>query len=131
SKGKVVLRTTRGAFRFVTGTQYHSAYQINTPYGSLGVRGTEFTCEVKPKEEKRSINGCDIKCTVQSGVVESTTSGGNRRTFTAGQSWCQKGNEYSVTSSGGPPPPSSTPGPGGGGCQEEQGTGGCISGSGG
>src|SRR5215471_1803066 len=69
NKGKVVVQTTRGAFRFVTGTQDHSAYQINTPYGSLGVRGTEFTCEVKPKEQKRQINGCDIKCTVISGAV--------------------------------------------------------------
>src|SRR5262249_8826040 len=57
SSGKVVLQTTRGAFRFVTGTQDHRAYQINTPYGSLGVRGTAFTCEVKPKEQKQQIAG--------------------------------------------------------------------------
>ena len=57
NNGKVVVQATRGAFRFVTGTQDHSAYQLNTPYGSLGVRGTEFTCEVKPKEQKRTING--------------------------------------------------------------------------
>jgi FecR protein len=36
SKGNVVFQTTRGAFRFVTGTQDHRAYVINTPYGSLG-----------------------------------------------------------------------------------------------
>ena len=35
SAGKVVLQTTRGAFRFVTGTQDNSAYQLNTPYGRL------------------------------------------------------------------------------------------------
>src|SRR6516225_7854988 len=64
SSGKVVLQTTRGAFRFVTGTQDHSAYQINTPYGSLGVRGTAFNCEVKPTGEKRQPGGCDIKCKV-------------------------------------------------------------------
>ena len=36
SKGNVVFQTTRGAFRFVTGTQDRRAYVINTPYGSLG-----------------------------------------------------------------------------------------------
>src|SRR5262245_18071642 len=29
NKGKVVLQASRGAFRFVTGTQDHSAYQLN------------------------------------------------------------------------------------------------------
>src|SRR6516164_817640 len=75
SKGKVVLQTTRGAFRFVTGTQDHSAYQLNTPYGSLGVRGTAFNCEVKPKEEKRPEGGCDLKCTVESGSVNVSSGG--------------------------------------------------------
>src|SRR5262249_46863164 len=116
NKGKVVVQTTRGAFRFVTGTQDHSAYQINTPYGSLGVRGTEFTCEVKPKEQKRQINGCDIKCTVVSGAVEATTSTGNRQTFQAGQSFCQAGGMF-VASGGAPPPPPPPPAsPPGGGC---------------
>jgi FecR protein len=36
SKGSVVLQATRGAFRVVTGSQDHRAYQVNTPYGSLG-----------------------------------------------------------------------------------------------
>src|SRR6516165_4601534 len=88
SKGKVVLQTTRGAFRFVTGTQDHSAYQIKTPYGSLGVRGTEFTCEVKPKEQKQQIAGCDIKCTVLSGAVDVNIPGGPTKTATAGTTFC-------------------------------------------
>jgi len=50
-KGKVVLQLSRGAFRFVTGTQDHSAYAVNTPYGSLGVRGT--TVEVVVSEKKK------------------------------------------------------------------------------
>src|SRR5215468_10165021 len=53
NKGKVVLQASRGAFRFATGTQDHSAYQFNTPYGSLGVRGTAFTVEVKSKGQKQ------------------------------------------------------------------------------
>jgi hypothetical protein len=121
NKGKVVIQATRGAFRFATGTQDHSAYQLNTPYGSLGVRGTAFTCEVKPKGQKQQIAGCDIKCTVESGAVEATTSGGTRKTFTAGQTFCQSGNNFTVASAGGPPPPPPPPaGPPGGGCVPQQ-----------
>ena len=117
NKGKVVIQATRGAFRFATGTQDHSAYQLNTPYGSLGVRGTAFTCEVKPKGQKQQIAGCDIKCTVESGSVEAATSGGAKKTFTAGQTFCQSGNSFTVASAGGPPPPPPPPaGPPGGGC---------------
>ena len=36
SSGSVVLQATRGVVRFVTGSQDHRAYQVNTPYGSLG-----------------------------------------------------------------------------------------------
>jgi ferric-dicitrate binding protein FerR (iron transport regulator) len=129
SKGKVVLQTTRGAFRFATGTQDHSVYQIKTPYGSLGVRGTAFTCEVKPKEQKRQISGCDIKCTVESGEVEVTTPGGKKRSAHAGQTFCVAGENISVASVAGPPPPSGPPGgggPGGGGCPPQSGTPTCI-----
>jgi ferric-dicitrate binding protein FerR (iron transport regulator) len=129
NKGKVVIQATRGAFRFATGTQDHSAYQLNTPYGSLGVRGTAFTCEVKPKEQKRQITGCDIKCTVESGEVEATTPGGKKRTAHAGQTFCVAGENISVASAAGPPPPSGPPGgggPGGGGCPPQSGTPTCI-----
>ena len=119
NKGKVVVQATRGAFRFVTGTQDHSAYQINTPYGSLGVRGTEFTCEIKPKEQQQ-IAGCDVKCTVISGAVTAETKGGKRKTYTANQSWCQIG-ENLLASAGPPPPPPPPPGsPPGGGCVPQQ-----------
>jgi hypothetical protein len=39
STGTVVIQVTKGAFRFVTGTQDKRAYQIKTPFGSLGIRG--------------------------------------------------------------------------------------------
>ena len=119
NKGKVVVQATRGAFRFVTGTQDHSAYQLNTPYGSLGVRGTEFTCEVKPIEQKRQIGGCDVKCTVKSGEIE-VTKKGERKTVGPNQSVCL-GDHISVASAGGPPPPPPPPaGPGGPGCVPKQ-----------
>ena len=112
NKGKVVLQASRGAFRFVTGTQDHSVYQLNTPYGSLGVRGTAFTCEVKPKGQKQQqqIAGCDIKCTVESGSVEAATLGGKKQTFTAGQTFCQSGENLALTSAGGGPTTVSTSG---------------------
>jgi len=124
NKGKVVLQTTRGAFRFVTGTQDHSAYQINTPYGSLGVRGTAFTCEVRPKglnkAQSSQYGGCDVKCTVESGAVEAATSGGQRRTFHAGQTFCQSGNNFSVTASAAQQLGGATGGGPGGGCVPQQ-----------
>ena len=37
--GTVVIQATKGAFRFVTGKQDQKAYEIKTPYGTLGIRG--------------------------------------------------------------------------------------------
>ena len=52
SSGSVVLQATRGAFRFVTGSQAKQAYQVSTPHGTLGVRGTVVELLVnKPGEE--------------------------------------------------------------------------------
>jgi hypothetical protein len=39
SSGSVVIEATRGAFRFVTGTQDKKVYQVKTPFGTLGIRG--------------------------------------------------------------------------------------------
>jgi ferric-dicitrate binding protein FerR (iron transport regulator) len=40
--GNVVLNATRGAFRFVSGSQQPSSYQVRTPVATIGVRGTIF-----------------------------------------------------------------------------------------
>lgn len=40
--GSLVLNATRGAFRFVSGSQQPSSYQIRTPVATIGVRGTIF-----------------------------------------------------------------------------------------
>ncbi|MCC6949026.1 MAG: FecR domain-containing protein [Bradyrhizobiaceae bacterium] len=40
--GSVVLNATRGAFRFASGSQQSSSYQIRTPVATIGVRGTLF-----------------------------------------------------------------------------------------
>ncbi len=39
SSGTVVINVTKGAFRFVTGSQDKRVYEIKTPFGTLGVRG--------------------------------------------------------------------------------------------
>jgi hypothetical protein len=39
SASAVAIEATRGSFRFVTGARGEGAYQVKTPYGSLGVRG--------------------------------------------------------------------------------------------
>jgi hypothetical protein len=44
--GNVVLNATRGAFRFVSGSQQPSSYQIRTPVATIGVRGTIFDCYI-------------------------------------------------------------------------------------
>jgi len=67
--GKVVLQLTRGAFRFVTGTQDHRAYAVNTPFGSLGVRGT--TVEVVVSEKKGRKPRPD-ECVTKVRLVEGT-----------------------------------------------------------
>ena len=37
--GTIAIEATRGAFRFVTGSQNKGVIKIKTPYGTLGVRG--------------------------------------------------------------------------------------------
>lgn len=41
SAGLVVMEAPRGAFKLVTGTQDNGAYQVKTPYGTLGMTGHE------------------------------------------------------------------------------------------
>lgn len=42
SAGKFAVDMLAGTFRFVTGTSPKSAYTINTPTGTIGVRGTAY-----------------------------------------------------------------------------------------
>ena len=86
-KGKVVLQLARGAFRFVTGTQDHSAYAVNTPYGSLGVRGTTVEVVVQPNLFKAGRKPRPDECTTRVRLVEGagatfTTSSGKTARLT-------------------------------------------------
>lgn len=72
SSGKVVLQATRGAFRFVTGEQDHRAYQVNTPFGSLGVRGTVVEVVTVPREQREKVH-CVTQVRLVSGQATFTT----------------------------------------------------------
>ena len=49
SASKFVIDALGGTFRFVTGNSPKSAYEIKTPTGTIGVRGTVFDFEVDPE----------------------------------------------------------------------------------
>src|SRR5215813_2068447 len=52
SSGSLVVQATRGSFRWVSGSQAKHAYQVSTPHGTLGVRGTTVELLVnKPGED--------------------------------------------------------------------------------
>jgi FecR protein len=77
TSGTVVIQATRGAFRFVTGTQDKKAYQIKTPYGSLGVRGTILEIVLKSCSPQIRPEACGLKVRlVEGGGVNVTTPAG-------------------------------------------------------
>jgi hypothetical protein len=127
SAGSVVMNASRGAFRFVTGTQDHKAYQVNTPHGSLGVNGTTVEVVVNPNKNPGE-NECVTKVRLVEGeaTYDVAKSGKKARLNQPNQVACisPSGNiTYSVSStsilnfSAGdttPPAPSVIPGTGGG-----------------
>ena len=52
--GAVVVRVSRGAYRFVTGVQDSKNYEIKTPYATLGVRGTVLEMNLKSVGQARA-----------------------------------------------------------------------------
>ena len=90
SSGKVVVQATRGAFRFVTGSQDHRAYQVGTPWGTLGVRGTVVEGRVLPAVSKGMLpaDECVVKLNLQSGQASFTTLTGNVYPLAVGQTLC-------------------------------------------
>jgi hypothetical protein len=77
SSGQVVMQMSRGAFRFVTGTQEHRVYKVTTPYGTLGVRGTVVEMIVQSKRNKRDrADKCDAKVRLVEGQATYRTSSG-------------------------------------------------------
>jgi hypothetical protein len=68
AKSSVVLNATRGTFRWVTGTQDHRAYAVNTPFGSLGVRGTKVELTVTQPTMVLKTQECVAKMRLVSGA---------------------------------------------------------------
>jgi hypothetical protein len=75
NSGAVVINITRGAFRFVTGTQDHRNYSIVTPQGTLGVRGTVFEVLVtSERTDVRLIEGSvEVRSLTNQAVVLTPT----------------------------------------------------------
>ncbi len=73
--GNVVLSATKGAFRFISGSQDPLNYTIETPVATIGVRGTIIDCAIG-----------SLTCIVQQGSVVIVV-GGVPRTFTAGDTF--------------------------------------------
>jgi hypothetical protein len=94
SKSSVVLQATRGTFRFITGTQDHKAYAVDTPYGSLGVRGTTVelgvvqpTMLVKTRQcvvRVRLVSGAGASFRTRTGKVAELTEPGTCACITGG-----------------------------------------------
>jgi FecR protein len=55
AKGRVVFQATRGAFRFVAGTQDHRAYALKTPSGSLG-DGSDFNGQFEAMDHQAALS---------------------------------------------------------------------------
>ena len=58
--GSMVLSTTVGVFRFITGSQDPSNYEIKTPFANIGVRGTIVDFQSTPS---------GVYATAQEGIV--------------------------------------------------------------
>jgi hypothetical protein len=78
SSGAVVLELTKGAFRFITGSQDKRAYDIKTAFGSLGVRGTVVEFTVNPCTVGVSRNACGVIVKLVEGGATFTTTSGQR-----------------------------------------------------
>ena len=76
SSGKVVLQATKGAFRFVTGSQDKRAYEVRTPYGSLGVRGTVVELVIKKCVPGQPLDQCGVTLKLVEGEATFTTLNG-------------------------------------------------------
>lgn len=74
--GSVILRATKGAFRFVTGSQDKSAYQIRTPFGTLGVRGTIVEMLIQPCTSGVPRNQCGVTILLAYGSATFTPTNG-------------------------------------------------------
>jgi FecR protein len=76
SNGAVVIQATKGAFRFVTGSQDKRVYQIKTPFGTLGVRGTIVEMVLKPCDPGVPLDQCGVQLKLVEGNATFTMTNG-------------------------------------------------------
>lgn len=75
SAGKLAIDALSGTFRFVTGTSAKSRYQISTPTGTIGVRGTAFDFVVDARSTQVLLyHGAAILCSNAADCVTLTRS---------------------------------------------------------
>lgn len=70
---KFVVNALGGTFRFITGNSPKNAYEIDTPSGTLGVRGTAFDFTVDPTSGSTNVllyHGRVILCPTASQCIE-------------------------------------------------------------
>jgi hypothetical protein len=76
--GRFAINALTGTFRFVTGKSPKNSYEITTPTGTIGVRGTAFDFYIGPLRIGRSVN-LDIATLVLlfEGIVDLCNTGGD------------------------------------------------------
>jgi hypothetical protein len=91
STGRVVVNATKGAFRFITGSQNPADYTIKTPVASIGIRGTilDFLISGDP------ISGYTLTVVLVQGSALMTLPSGVQLNLT------KPGTAYVLTSAGG------------------------------
>lgn len=91
-KGELVLRATTGAFRFVSGSGPKEGYKIDTPVGTIGVRGTIIEFAIRGQTLYLSLTeGGTYLCTAAQVCTELTKPGTYLVTNGANT---DKGNKY-------------------------------------
>jgi hypothetical protein len=82
-QGDVVINATKGAFRFVTGTQDHNSYTIKTPAATIGVRGTVLEWYTPPDVDYKNPGAKALQVLLKSGQIDVTP-------IFCGEKGCQK-----------------------------------------
>ena len=71
AENKFAVRALSGAFRFFSGNSPSDAYEIRTPSGTMGVRGTEFDIAVTSDETKVLLyDGGVVLCGAETACAE-------------------------------------------------------------
>ena len=100
SSGVVVVQATKGAFRFVTGSQDKRAYQIQTPFGNLGVRGTIVEMVLTPCDPGVPVSACGITLRLVEGAATLTSPRGETINLPTGATVIVDGSGHSSLASG-------------------------------